>query len=38
MKDHHSFYLKCDILLLVNVFEKFRSNSLKKMEYVQVII
>ena len=25
MKDYHDLYLKCDILLLVYVFEKFRT-------------
>ena len=29
MKDYHNLYLKCDALLLANVFEKFRKNSLK---------
>ena len=29
MEDYHNFYLKCDILLLANVFEKFRNKSLK---------
>ena len=29
MKDYHDLYLKCDILLLADVFEKLRSNSLK---------
>ena len=29
MKDYHDLYLKCDILLLADVFEKFRNNSLK---------
>ena len=29
MKDYHNLYLKCDILLLPDVFEKFRNNSLK---------
>ena len=29
MKDYHSVYLKCDVLLLVHVFEKFRDNILK---------
>ena len=29
MKDYHDLYLKCDVLLLVDVFEKFRNNSLK---------
>ena len=29
MKDYHNFYLKYDILLLADVFEKVRNNSLK---------
>ena len=29
MKDYHDLYLKCDFLLLANVFQKFRNNSLK---------
>ena len=29
MKIYHNLYLKCDFLLLVDVFEKFRNNSLK---------
>ena len=29
MKDYHDLYLKCDVLLFVDVFEKFRNNSLK---------
>ena len=29
MKDYHDLYLKCEVLLLVDVFEKFRNNSLK---------
>ena len=27
--NYHDLYLKCDILLLADVFEKFRNNSLK---------
>ena len=30
MKDYHNLYLKCDVLLLTDVFEKFRNNSLKQ--------
>ena len=29
MKDSHDLYLKCYVLLLADVFEKFRNNSLK---------
>ena len=29
MKDYHNWHLKCDVLLLADVFEKFRINSLK---------
>ena len=29
IKGYHDFYLKCDVLLLADVFEKFRNNSLK---------
>ena len=29
MKDYHDLYLRCDVLLLADVFEKFRDNSLK---------
>ena len=28
-KDYRDLYLKCDILLLADVFEKFRNNTLK---------
>ena len=28
-KDYHDSHLKCDILLLVNMFKKFRNNGLK---------
>ena len=31
MKDSHDLYLKCDVLLLANLFEKFRNGSLKKL-------
>ena len=29
IKDCHDLYLKCDVLFLADVFEKFRNNSLK---------
>ena len=29
MKDYHDLYLKCDFLLLGDVFEKFGNHSLK---------
>ena len=29
MKDYHAFYLKCEVLLLADMFEKFRNDSLK---------
>ena len=29
MKHYHDLYLKCDVLLLADAFEKFRNNSLK---------
>ena len=36
MKDYCDFYLKCDVLLLADVLETLKNNSLKN--YVQVII
>ena len=30
MKDYHNLYLKCDVLLLPDVFEKFGNSSFKK--------
>ena len=32
MTDYHDLYLKCDVLLLADVLEKFRNTSLKKYE------
>ena len=29
MKYYHDLYLKCDVLLLADVFQIFRNNSLK---------
>ena len=29
MKDYNDLYVKCDVLLLRDVFEKFRNSSLK---------
>ena len=29
MKDYHDLYLRCDVFLLADVFEKFRNDSLK---------
>ena len=38
MTDNHNLYSKCDVLLLAEVSEKCRNNSLKIMDYVWVII
>ena len=29
IKDYHELYLRCDVLLLADAFEKFRNNNLK---------
>ena len=29
MKDYHDLYLKCNVLLLADVFKKFRNGNLK---------
>ena len=31
MKNYHNLYLKCDVLLLTDMLEKFRNNSLEKL-------
>ena len=33
MKNYKDLYLKCYVLLLADVFEKFKNNSLKIMSY-----
>ena len=38
MKDYHDFYFIRNVLLVVYVSEKFRTNSLKIMNYVRVTI
>ena len=38
MKDYHNLYLKCDILLLADVFEKIRNSKLIIMDHVPLII
>ena len=42
MKDYHNLNLNCDILLLADVFEKFKNNNLTNNKnnnnYPQVII
>ena len=35
IKDIHDLHLNCDVLLLVDVLEKFRSNSLKNYRLFQ---
>ena len=38
MKIYHNLYLKCDVLLLADVFEKPRNNSLRIMEFLIFLI
>ena len=38
IRDYDDLYLKWDILLINNVFEKLRNDDLKIMDYFQVII
>ena len=40
MNDYHDLYLKCDVLLWADVFEKLSNNSLKNygLDYAQIII
>ena len=38
VKDYYDLYLKCDILLLADEFDKFRKGRLKNYGYVRVII
>ena len=38
IKDYRDFYLKCDVLLLAALFEKFRNNSSKHYRLCQLII
>ena len=35
MNEHHNLYLKYDVLMLANVFEKFRNSSLDNFEQCQ---
>ena len=37
MKDYHDLYLKCDALLLADVFENLEIIALKVLDYVPVI-
>ena len=36
IQDYYDLYLKCDVLLLTDVFEEFRNNS--SIDYGQIII
>ena len=38
MKDYHDLHLKCDVLLLADVFGKFRNNSLKNYELCPTLL
>ena len=38
MEYYHDWHLKCDVLLLADVFKQFRGSSLKVMHDTQVII
>ena len=38
IKDYHDLYLKCDVLLLADVFEKLEMIVWKSMDYAQIII
>ena len=38
VKNYKDLYLKCYVLSLADVFEKFKNNSLKIMSYARVII
>ena len=38
VKDYYDLYLKCDILLLADEFDKIRKGRLKNYGYVRVII
>ena len=38
MKDYYDLHLKCDVLLLAVVFERFRNSPQEIMDYARVII
>ena len=37
MKDYYVMLIKCYVLLSADVFQKFRNNSGKNLDYVQII-